>query len=97
MISRDGFVVSDGLARCSRSLEGNEKALSTVTAIIDGTGSVGAALGPLLTGFLAEQSWDHVFYMLYGAAICSGKGQSCRLERTFSWLFRAGLSRQCVR
>ncbi|MCV4698608.1 hypothetical protein OFB92_36410, partial [Escherichia coli] len=29
------------------SLKGNAKALSTVTAIIDGTGSIGAALGPL--------------------------------------------------
>ncbi|KAK6915006.1 Major facilitator superfamily [Dillenia turbinata] len=29
---------------------GNSRALATVTAIIDGTGSVGAALGPLLAG-----------------------------------------------
>uniref|UniRef100_UPI00398EB319 glucose-6-phosphate exchanger SLC37A2 n=1 Tax=Pristiophorus japonicus TaxID=55135 RepID=UPI00398EB319 len=44
------------------SLKGNAKALSTVTAIIDGTGSIGAALGPLLAGLLKD--WNKVFYML---------------------------------
>ncbi|XP_043532798.1 glucose-6-phosphate exchanger SLC37A2 [Chiloscyllium plagiosum] len=43
-------------------LKGNAKALSTVTAIIDGTGSIGAALGPLLAGLLRD--WNSVFYML---------------------------------
>ncbi|GKE28446.1 putative glycerol-3-phosphate transporter 1, partial [Tanacetum coccineum] len=33
-----------------KSLKGNSKALATVTAIIDGTGSIGAAIGPVLTG-----------------------------------------------
>ncbi|KAJ8352570.1 hypothetical protein SKAU_G00240460 [Synaphobranchus kaupii] len=47
-----------------KSLKGNARALSTVTAIIDGTGSVGAAVGPLLAGLLSVRSWDHVFYML---------------------------------
>lgn len=46
------------------SLEGNSKALATVTAIIDGTGSLGAAVGPFLAGFFSATSWDHVFYML---------------------------------
>ena len=36
------------------SLKGISRALATVTAIIDGTGSVGAALGPLLTGDSGE-------------------------------------------
>lgn len=45
------------------SLEGNSKALATVTAIIDGTGSLGAAVGPFLAGFLSS-SWKNVFYML---------------------------------
>ncbi|XP_052872547.1 glucose-6-phosphate exchanger SLC37A2 isoform X1 [Anopheles cruzii] len=44
------------------SLNGNSRALATVTAIIDGTGSIGAAVGPLLAGMLAD--WSHVFYML---------------------------------
>uniref|UniRef100_UPI00398E3D6A glucose-6-phosphate exchanger SLC37A1 n=1 Tax=Pristiophorus japonicus TaxID=55135 RepID=UPI00398E3D6A len=47
-----------------KSLSGNSKALSTVTAIIDGTGSVGAALGPLLAGLISPTGWNNVFYML---------------------------------
>jgi len=49
---------------------GSGKALSTVTAIIDGMGSCGAALGPLLTGHLATLpgGFDNVFYMLYAAS-----------------------------
>uniref|UniRef100_A0AAY4BUE1 Major facilitator superfamily (MFS) profile domain-containing protein n=1 Tax=Denticeps clupeoides TaxID=299321 RepID=A0AAY4BUE1_9TELE len=50
-----------------KSLKGNARALSTVTAIIDGTGSVGAALGPLLAGLLSAHGWEHVFYMLMTA------------------------------
>ncbi|XP_032622995.1 glucose-6-phosphate exchanger SLC37A2 isoform X1 [Chelonoidis abingdonii] len=50
-------------------LKGNAKALSTVTAIIDGTGSVGAALGPLLAGLISPTGWNNVFYMLITADI----------------------------
>uniref|UniRef100_A0A8C5NGY3 Major facilitator superfamily (MFS) profile domain-containing protein n=1 Tax=Gouania willdenowi TaxID=441366 RepID=A0A8C5NGY3_GOUWI len=54
-----------------KSLKGNARALSTVTAIIDGTGSValiGAySLGPLLAGLLSADGWDQVFYMLMTA------------------------------
>ncbi|XP_074055880.1 glucose-6-phosphate exchanger SLC37A2-like [Macrotis lagotis] len=52
-----------------KSLKGNAKALSTVTAIIDGTGSIGAALGPLLAGFLSPMDWNNVFYMLISADV----------------------------
>ena len=34
---------------------GNEKALATVTAIIDGMGSIGAAIGPLMTGYISGE------------------------------------------
>jgi len=56
------------------SLKGNSRALATVTAIIDGTGSIGAAIGPMLTGFITSFSddWNHVFYMLYVADLCAG-------------------------
>ncbi|XP_067458943.1 glucose-6-phosphate exchanger SLC37A1 isoform X3 [Thunnus thynnus] len=54
-----------------KSLKGNARALSTVTAIIDGTGSVGAALGPLLAGVLSAGGWDQVFYMLMTADFCA--------------------------
>ncbi|MBN3300466.1 G6PT3 protein, partial [Amia calva] len=50
-------------------LRGNSKALSTVTAIIDGTGSIGAALGPLLAGLISPTGWNNVFYMLITADI----------------------------
>ncbi|XP_026754308.2 glucose-6-phosphate exchanger SLC37A2 isoform X1 [Galleria mellonella] len=47
------------------SLAGNSQALATVTAIIDGTGSVGAAIGPMLAGVVsASGSWSRVFAML---------------------------------
>ena len=54
------------------SLKGNSRALATVTAIIDGTGSVGAAIGPLLTGYISSKSWSAVFTMLMGAALIAG-------------------------
>ncbi|EDW73917.2 uncharacterized protein Dwil_GK21661 [Drosophila willistoni] len=46
------------------SIEGNSNALATVTAIIDGTGSIGAAVGPLLAGLISNTGWQNVFYML---------------------------------
>ncbi|KAF1862313.1 hypothetical protein Lal_00026840 [Lupinus albus] len=55
-----------------RSLRGDSRALATVTAIIDGTGSVGAALGPLLTGFISTRGWDGVFIMLTLGAFIAG-------------------------
>ncbi|KAB2622824.1 glycerol-3-phosphate transporter 4 [Pyrus ussuriensis x Pyrus communis] len=51
------------------SLRGDSRALATVTAIIDGTGSVGAAFGPLLSGFLSTKEWDAVFLMLMICAL----------------------------
>ncbi|XP_040867145.1 putative glycerol-3-phosphate transporter 4 isoform X4 [Glycine max] len=54
------------------SLKGDSRALATVTAIIDGTGSVGAALGPLLTGFISSRGWDEVFMMLVLGAFIAG-------------------------
>merc|ERR1719336_2026525 len=47
------------------SLRGSSKALATVTAIIDGTGSIGAAIGPLLAGALSgDDHWGMIFNML---------------------------------
>ncbi|XP_041808550.1 glucose-6-phosphate exchanger SLC37A2 [Chelmon rostratus] len=51
------------------SLRGNSRALSTVTAIIDGTGSIGAAIGPLLAGVISPTGWNNVFYMLISADV----------------------------
>ncbi|KAH7285277.1 hypothetical protein KP509_33G020300 [Ceratopteris richardii] len=54
------------------SLKGSSKALATVTAIIDGTGSIGAAIGPLLTGYISKTGWNSVFIMLILSAVFSG-------------------------
>lgn len=52
-----------------KSLQGNGKALATVTSIIDGTGSIGAAVGPLIAGLVQSGGWRNVFYMLIGSNI----------------------------
>lgn len=54
-----------------KALRGNSKALATVTSIIDGTGSIGAALGPWLTGMISPTGWNNVFWMLISADICA--------------------------
>ncbi|PNW74950.1 hypothetical protein CHLRE_12g503000v5 [Chlamydomonas reinhardtii] len=55
------------------SLQGNAKALATVSAIIDGMGSLGAALGPMMTGFISDRGgFDMVFMMLYVSAVTAG-------------------------
>ena len=42
-----------------------KRALSTVSSIVEGSGSVGAAIGPLLTGVLVSAfDWSAVFHML---------------------------------
>ncbi|XP_021741868.1 putative glycerol-3-phosphate transporter 5 [Chenopodium quinoa] len=46
------------------AIRGNSRALATVTAIIDGTGSVGAAIGPVLVGYISTSGWNTVFAML---------------------------------
>ena len=43
-----------------------------MTAIIDGTGSVGAAVGPLVAGWLAgDGRWDRVFRLLVWADLAA--------------------------
>ncbi|CAL8070328.1 unnamed protein product [Calicophoron daubneyi] len=56
-----------------RALQGRARALATITAIIDATGSLGAALGPFLTGLLVPLGWSAVFVMLISSdllALC---------------------------
>ena len=69
-------VVSADLGTHS-SLRGDARALAIVTATIDSTGSVGAALGPLLTGFLSTKGWDAVFAMLMTSALIASILLSC--------------------
>jgi OPA family glycerol-3-phosphate transporter-like MFS transporter 3 len=51
------------------SHEGNEDVMATVTGIIDGTGSTGAALGQLLIGWVSLYNWDYVFYIFIGSVL----------------------------
>jgi len=45
-------------------IQGNKEALATVTGIVDGTGSVGAALGQILVPLIQEKfNWFYVFYL----------------------------------
>ncbi len=45
------------------SLQNNQAALATVTGIVDGTGSIGGALGQILIPIIQEHSsWYFVFY-----------------------------------
>ena len=46
------------------AIQGNSEALSTVTGIVDGTGSVGAAIGQLLVPLVQQKfNWFFVFYL----------------------------------
>ena len=47
------------------SLKANTNAKATVTAIIDGTGSMGAAFGPLLVGVISDSSVSIGIYSQY--------------------------------
>jgi OPA family glycerol-3-phosphate transporter-like MFS transporter 3 len=51
------------------SHEANEDVMATVTGIIDGTGSTGAALGQLLIGWVSLYNWDYVFYIFIGSVL----------------------------
>ena len=46
------------------SLKGNDKALGTVSGILDGSGSLGAAFGSLIIGAVRHYSWNWVFIFL---------------------------------
>ena len=45
------------------SLKSNQNAKAIVTAIIDGTGSLGAAIGPLVVGIISDHSVSDVLYV----------------------------------
>ncbi len=45
------------------AIQGNKEGLSTVTGIVDGVGSIGAALGQILVPIIQNQfNWIFVFY-----------------------------------
>lgn len=69
------------------SLKGNSRALATVTGIIDGFGSIGAAVGPFLAG--AIPNWTNLFYLLMGSVGAAGLCLSRVLFHELAHAFRA--------
>ena len=55
--------VSTDLAHYTEITE-HTHAMATVTGIIDGTGSLGAAFGQILIGYVQQYSWNYVFYFM---------------------------------
>ncbi|GFS00852.1 sugar phosphate exchanger 3, partial [Elysia marginata] len=60
---------------CQKQLSGDDKALATVTGVIDGTGSVGAAVGQIAVPYLQTSlGWHSVFYLfmicIFLTAVC---------------------------
>ena len=53
------------------SLKGNDKALGTVSGILDGSGSLGAAFGSLIIGTIQTKSWDGAFLFLAAVVLIS--------------------------
>ena len=53
------------------SLQGSAKALSTVTAIIDGTGSLGTSASFIVGPLSSNNHWDNVIYLLMAADVCA--------------------------
>lgn len=54
-------------AELGDKVKDNSRALATVTAIIDGMGSIGAAIGPLFASLVMSSGWNNVFYMMMAA------------------------------
>lgn len=53
------------------SLSGSAKALSTVTAIIDGTGSLGTTASFIVGPLSSNDHWENVIYLLMAADVCA--------------------------
>ncbi|ETN86328.1 hypothetical protein NECAME_19547 [Necator americanus] len=70
----------------ARELRGNAEALSTVTGIVDGTGSFGAALGQLLIPSVQSVfGWNAVFYGFIVMIICTTACLIPLLYRELLW------------
>ncbi|VDK41707.1 unnamed protein product [Anisakis simplex] len=63
--------VSADIGRCDE-VRGSSEALSTVTGIIDGTGSIGASIGQLLLPIVERRfGWIYVFYSFIFMMMCT--------------------------
>lgn len=61
-----GLVASAVAADLGTQNVGDKDAVSTVAGIVDGTGSIGTALGAFAVGWLLQLSWSYAFYFLIG-------------------------------
>ena len=62
------------------SLKGNSRALATVSGIIDGFGSIGAAVGPFLAS--AIPNWTNLFYLLMACVGSAGLVRHTHMSHT---------------
>ena len=65
-----GFCINGPFSLIMASVSANlackvpsKSAMATVSALINGTGTIGAAIGPSLAGIVSESSWKNVFWM----------------------------------
>jgi len=66
----------------------DDKMMSTVTGIIDGTGSVGAAIGQYLVAYVSDHySWKYVFYGLMGMSALSAICLLYKLYLDLRWIY----------
>ena len=65
------WYLSKLIFHCNIIIQGNSKAFATVAGIIDGTGSIGAALGPFIAG------------ALYGSEEGKDEGHNSQLDNVF--------------
>ncbi|CAI2366149.1 unnamed protein product [Moneuplotes crassus] len=70
------------------SIKGNDSALSTVTGIVDGTGSLGAAAGQKGIGYIQDNAnWTAVFIMMTSFVFISSVPISCIFVREIKEIF----------
>ena len=87
LFSFHSAAISADLGR-QKALKGNSEALSTVTGIIDGTGSLGAAIGQVAVPHMQVQySWRVVFYLfmvaIFLTAVCISRIFYIELRDTY--------------
>lgn len=62
-------------------IKGNSHALATVTPILDGTGSVGRALGPLLDGYITRAKNSMLIVAIFLASLFLNRVAKTQVER----------------
>jgi hypothetical protein len=77
-----------------KSLKDDTKAKATVGAIIDGMGSLGAACGPLITGWVSDEyGWDQAFFVLMTSCFLASLSLTRLLIKEVRYLYNKVLGR----